>query len=408
MKRPTSFFLVALLPGLLVLLSFGSIPTEDYAASTSPADSTDILEAVRALQKAMPAPPKTFSTGHVSPGEIEDYLQKTEDGFVIQLPARSLTPSPTLYKGMLYVSGGFGSKEFYAFHATTGAVEWALTLDDDGPTSAVIEDDVVVFNTESCTIFAVDAATGALLWSHYLGDPLMSTPSIAGGKVFTAYPAGGSIVPVQQTPLDQQAGEGQASAGALRATHVFIALDLKTGTVLWQKWIDGDVMSAPVVEADELYVTTFPGTLYKFDPDTGEILAAHASQATSAPVVVGDSVYLSRRADADGAVRESISVMGGRMAGATHAFYAKDAPYLDAEVQNESELKEAAASYDAGNGFTAGLPASAGLEEIVVGQSNVSSLQAFQGSRILHLNGTNYATMGDELIAIDPVKGAVL
>ena len=29
-------------------------------------------------------------------------------------------------------------------------------------------------------------------------------------------------------------------------------------------------------------------------------------------------------------------------------------------------------------------------------------------SRILHLDGKNYATMGDELIATDPVNGAVL
>ena len=39
-----------------------------------------------------------------------------------------------------------------------------------------------VFNTESCTIFALDAYSGKLIWAHYLGDPLTSTPTIANGR----------------------------------------------------------------------------------------------------------------------------------------------------------------------------------------------------------------------------------
>ena len=152
----------------------------------TPADTTDILAAVIALQQSMPAPPTEFRPGHVNSRQIEDYLEKSDGGFAIQLPRGSLTPSPTVYQDLLLVSGGFGSKEFYAFDALTGQVKWALDLDDDGPSSAVVEEDIAVFNTESCTIVACDVLTGELLWSHYLGDPLMSTPSIAGGLVFTA------------------------------------------------------------------------------------------------------------------------------------------------------------------------------------------------------------------------------
>ena len=36
-----------------------------------------------------------------------------------------------------------------------------------------------MINTESCTLFALDAATGKMRWSYYLGDPLLSTPTIA-------------------------------------------------------------------------------------------------------------------------------------------------------------------------------------------------------------------------------------
>src|SRR5438094_3287910 len=138
------------------------------------------------------SPPTKFREGHVTPRKFDaKAIAKTPAGFTIQLPSGAPVPTPTVYRGKVYVSGGFHSKEFYCFDAATGALVWAIDLDDDGPTAAVCEDGVVVFNTESCTLFAVDADTGKLLWSHWLGDPLTSTPTIANGVVFTSYPAGG-------------------------------------------------------------------------------------------------------------------------------------------------------------------------------------------------------------------------
>lgn len=420
MKR--SIFILAFL-SLASLLAFAP-PTQEISRDT-PAlfqqDSTDILNAVLALQKSMPAPPTEFRAGHVTPKKIEDYLEPNAKGFVIQLPKGSLTPSPTIYENLLLISGGFGSKEFYAFDAATGAVRWALDLDDDGPSSAVVEDDIVVFNTESCTIFACNVYTGALLWSHYLGDPLMSTPSIADGIVYTAYPAKApsygnfynSMNIQQQVPSPNydflSPTPDSTSEGSMTASHVLIALELRTGRIVWQKWIDGDVMSAPVIEGKEVYITTFPGTLYKFDAQNGEILAAQASRATSAPVIAGEEIYMSRRADqGTGPVEESLSTLN-RQLSLLKGAHAKAAPYLDQQVQSRSTLKASAIAYDAGNGFTAGAPVNSGWQAASynIGQSNVSSLQAFQGSRILHYQRRNYATMGDELLCTNPKSGKV-
>jgi len=386
-------------------------------------DTVAILEAITRLQDSMPPPPTEFRAGHVSPRQISDYLEERSEGFVIQLPKGSLTPSPTVYKDVLLVSGGFGSKEYYAFDATTGAVRWAVDLDDDGPTSAVVEEDIAVFNTESCTIFACDVNTGEQLWSYFLGDPLMGTPSIADGIVYTAYPAGNqgqlnnyyqqsiNTTPsnIQQQSLQPGSQPNKVAAKSLRLTHVLIALELKTGKILWQRWIDGDVMSAPVVEGEELFVTTFPGSLYKLNAKTGDFLAAQACRATSAPVIVGSDIYMSQRSD-DGksAARENLSTLNKNL-NAVSKSYTRDAPYLDQHVQSQSQLKKAAASYDAGNGFTSGAPANSGWQQASynIGQSNVSSLQAFQGSRVLHHEGRNYATMGDELVCTDPKSGKV-
>src|SRR5215208_7974961 len=80
---------------------------------------------------------------------------------------------------ILFVGGGYGSHEFYAFDAKTGRMVWKTNTGDDGPSAAVVEDGLVAFNTESCTVIVVEAKTGKLVWQEWLGDPLMSQPAIS-------------------------------------------------------------------------------------------------------------------------------------------------------------------------------------------------------------------------------------
>ena len=58
---------------------------------------------------------------------------------------------------------------------------------------------------------------------------------------------------------------------------------------------------------------------------------------------------------------------------------------------------------DAGNGFSGGAPAASNYKvaQSNIGYSNVSSLQAFQGSRGLYREGWIYTTMGDEVTCTD-------
>src|SRR5262245_48153641 len=117
------------------------------------------------------APPDKFRQGHTTPRPLDPKsITKTGTGFTVQLPSKAPIPTPTVHAGRVYVSGGFHSKEFYCFDAKTGELVWGVNLDDDGPSAAVCDGDIAIFNTESCTIFAVDAKTGKHLWSHWLGD----------------------------------------------------------------------------------------------------------------------------------------------------------------------------------------------------------------------------------------------
>ncbi len=187
--------LAVLAAALLSLRAEEPKPADKPAApddKTAKADvPVDILATVKEWNSdKFAAPPTQFRQGNVTVRPVEEKATTaTKNGFVIQLPSGAPIPTPSVYKDSIYVSGGFHSREYYCFDAETGKPVWGVNLDDDGPTSAACQDGVILFNTESCTIFALDAETGKQLWSLFLGDPLTNTPTIANGKVFTAYPA---------------------------------------------------------------------------------------------------------------------------------------------------------------------------------------------------------------------------
>ena len=359
----------------------------------------DMLAAVEEMNSdKYGRPSKTFRTGHVSK-RVAPPAAKTATGWQVKFGSGAAITTPAVYEGMVYTSGGFNSKEFYAFEVATGKAKWAIDLDDDGPSTAACAERVCVFNTESCTVFAVDSRTGAHLWSWWLGDPLTSAPTIGGGLVFTSYPAG-------QTEGDKPRPPG--------ATHALIAMDLKTGAIKWQKWLDSDVMSAPVVAGEFLYVSTFAGTVMKLEPATGKVRYAIKSRATSAPVVTWsdgrESMYYTRRGEAaeevDGAA-EMIIRADDNHPKTKYKAKKKAATYIDDKQQAQSGHAAKGKTQDSGNGFGGGAPASAnaGMASSNIGVSSVSTMQTFQGSRILNLGTTNVNTMGDEVVATSADTG---
>jgi len=386
----------------------------------------DYLEEARKINHPSAIKPTTkYRKGHASPREKIKEVNKKDNGYEVKLPGNYPIPTPAYYKNKLYVSGGFGSKTYYCFDAASGKNIWAVNLDDDGPSTAVIEDDIVVFNTESCTLFALDANNGKMLWSWWLGDPLASSPTIHKGKVYTTYPANaqGHLQfqgNAQQLNLQNfdigQTNEPEVKkedvnnkAKVAPSSHILGCFDLKTGKILWQKWVDGEAMSAPVIEKDQVYITTFPGTVYRFAAGDGKILAASKARATSAPTIVGNQVLYSKRSDngkgdPNGKVMECLSWNDSRFQ-LRQSVNSKVALYLSADVQEESQLAKKQEALDAGNGFASAPAASGGLDANGnIGQYRVSGLQSFQGSRALFVKNRVFSTMGDELICSDSKK----
>ena len=256
----------------------------------------------------------------------------------------------------------------------------------------VAGDGVFVVNTESCTVFAMDTETGRAKWSWYLGDPQVAAPAVAGGRVFTSYPAGGGNV------VEIQDAAGHATGQTLAMTHVLACFDLHTGRLIWQKWIDGDVITQPVPAPDgRVVVATRGGTLMAFDMTDGTPRLARRNRVTTAPTVTASELVFGRRIDASGqSAREALVCADLESGIEALRFTDRFAPQLDASVQFASTWGSTGRQLDLAAGLSSG---AAGNGASLVGAGTVATLQAYQGSRPVIYDGRVIATMGDAVLA---------
>lgn len=360
----------------------------------------DVTERFRAINRAPFAPPHTtFRPIATSPRAVPASRERAH-GFSARFPSGAPVQTPTAHRGVLVVAGGFHSREMFAYREASGEALWGLSLGDDGPSNAACEDGVCVFNTESCTLFAVDVESGRMLWSHYLGDPLMSAPTIAGGRVFAAYPA----------RPDSQEERTERPEGM---SHALGAFDLHTGELTWSRWLDSDVISAPVAILDSVYVSTFAGTMVHFDSATGAIRAARDAEATTAPSWIEDALVFAQRlpgqerAGVSESIARSSSQATWRGQRRVQSSVVRAARYLDSDFQQGTQYASQSANLDAMNGFAGGAPSSAnaGIALGRLGRGSVRGLQEFQGSWVLGVGELNVASMGDEVVAFDRETG---
>ena len=320
-----------------------------------------------------------------------------KDGWVIRIPGSHPIATPAYADGLLFVGGGYGSHEFYAFNAKTGEVAWKISTSDDGPTAAIVDAGYVAFNTESCTVIVVDEKTGKIVWQEWLGDPLMSQPAISNGKLFIAYPAG------QKNPKHHNATSSTHQGNAL------LAVDLKTGKHLWEQGIPTDVISAPVVSGDRVYVTCFDGTSFAFEASSGHVLWQKKGSATSAPIAVDNHVILTRKQQRAEKLYEGLARIDAQKGeDEDRDLLAKgDAGYLGKEQGGGVAITaQAQKSFDSSVGFAAP-PAAAKLSAANenVGVQSVVGGWAYQGSRAAHSKGSVFNAQGKSLNSVSSKDG---
>ncbi|MCS7159618.1 MAG: PQQ-binding-like beta-propeller repeat protein, partial [Gemmatales bacterium] len=211
-----------------------------------------------------------FRPGGVAVGRVALQTNARRDGYEVTVGSGNAIATPLVVGDRVYVGSGFSGTTFHCLDANSGKLIWSAQLSDNGPTAAAYQDGIIYVNTESCTLFALNAMTGQQIWSWYLGDPLPTMPTVANGRVFTAYPLDGT------------------------GTRALICLDARTGRAFWIRRIDSEILSCPVADKEDVYVATFGGILYRFRQRDGAVLFAVRSQPTSAPVIVDNYVLYSR------------------------------------------------------------------------------------------------------------------
>ena len=322
--------------------------------------------------------------------DLKPYEFKTSDGkagWVVRIPGARPIATPAYADGMIFVGGGYGGNAFYAFNASTGEMAWKFNTHDDGPTAAVVAEGKVAFNTESCTVYVLDEKTGKLVWQKWLGDPLMSQPAIDRGKLYMAYPA---------------------TSGSRAGTHRLAAFELNTGKKLWEQDITGDVISAPVIAKDTVYVTCFDGTSFAMDSISGKVLWSKRESATSAPAVANGAVMVSRKVTKGKEVREGLIPMKAEDGkDNSSALLTEDkAQYLTADNAGSALSTSAITMLDSSVGFSAA-PPSAELQSAKenVGVKTVVGGWAYQGSRAAYQGGQWMNAQGRYVNAIGESSG---
>jgi Ca-activated chloride channel family protein len=289
-----------------------------------------------------PKPPKG--------GAVSFTFGDQKRGWIASIPEGIQVPAVAYGDGRVYVSGGFESYSFYALDAEDGHIDWATkNLEDDGPTSPIYYDDRVIFNTESCTLFVVDAVSGQRLWYRFLGDPTLAQVAASDGLIIASHPG--------------DSGYPEVSA-----------YKIENGNQAWTKQVDGEILATPVIDGDTVYFSTITGKLYALELKTGKKLWSEQINATTAPWVEGEELHVTHKEKAEKGKepQESMVVLSAKDGSLLRTHTTVNAKYVSDVPRNLNDWKK---------------------------------VWVFEGSRPVVADGVRYAAMGNIIEASDPQSG---
>jgi outer membrane protein assembly factor BamB len=190
-----------------------------------------------------------------------------------QIPSSppGFTSSPAAVNGVIYFGGDDGTT--YALNASTGAKLWSTIIGAPVQTSPAVANGVVYVasvgaNLISPYVFALNADTGTVLWSYMTTEDVLSSPTVVSGVVYTTC-----------------GGNGLSTVCALNAN---------TGALLWNNATPGGLLSSPAVANGVVYVGSANGNVYALNASTGATVWSYFTGNTvnSSPAVANEVVYI--------------------------------------------------------------------------------------------------------------------
>jgi len=186
-----------------------------------------------------------------------------------QEPTKSQMPSPAVLGGRLYIGGSnLNDYNLYALNATTGAKVWSFKTDGHISSSPTVSGDIVYIQSADTNVYALDATTGTKVWNFTLGGggnpEISSSPAVSDGYVYVG------------------------------ASDGLYALNATTGAKIWSFNIGTDIYSSPAVSDGIVYVGTHDNNVYALNATTGAKVWSYktGSLIFSSPAISGgDSLH---------------------------------------------------------------------------------------------------------------------
>jgi outer membrane protein assembly factor BamB len=182
-------------------------------------------------------------------------------------PSTEQQSSPAVVNGVVYI-GSF-DHNVYALNASTGAKLWSFATGNNVDSSPAVVNGVVYVGSGDYNVYALNATTGAKLWSYTTGGGVASSPAVVNGVVYI-----GSF------------------------DHNVYALNASTGAKLWSFATGGAVVfSSPAVVNGVVYVGSYDRNVYALNANTGAKLWSYTTgvpgdSIDSSPAVANGVVYV--------------------------------------------------------------------------------------------------------------------
>ncbi|HUO15849.1 MAG TPA: PQQ-binding-like beta-propeller repeat protein [Verrucomicrobiae bacterium] len=237
----------------------------------------------------------------------------------------SVTSSPAVANGVVYI--GSADSNVYALNARIGTLLWQVTTGGEVLSSPAVDANQVVYvGSEDGNLYALNDASATSptciasglqaancdLWQFPAGVGVASAPALSNGLVFfgtssctTTCPYGNSLLAVNAKTgalLWQFQTGGPVSSPAVADGVVYIgsfdgnvyAVDAFGGYLHWKYTTGGPVTSSPAVANGVLYIGSFDGNLYAIDLEGGYELWRYATGGAilSSPAVANGQVYV--------------------------------------------------------------------------------------------------------------------
>lgn len=173
--------------------------------------------------------------------------------------------APVIAGGKVFVAEP-NTHRVLALNAASGKTVWQFVAGGRVDTPPTLYQGLCLFGAHDGWVYALNAASGKMVWRHQTAPA--DRRMVAYGQVESVWPVAGSIL-IQDGLAYASSGRAAMADGGMQV----VALEPKTGRLVWQKTINGKffgLLDYPVGDGEKVYLSN-----WVFDPKSGDAKKAN-------------------------------------------------------------------------------------------------------------------------------------